>query len=77
MKLNVNWNGVKSDSFRMHQGVRQGGVLSPELFSVYLDGLLEALRGSGMGFYMGKTFVGCVAYADDLVLLSSSLTGLQ
>ena len=43
----------------MSNGVRQGSVLSPVLFAVYLDGLLEGLSASG---------VGC--YADDIVLLA-------
>ena len=34
-----------SNSFHVSNGVRQGGVLSPVLFAVYLDGLLEELAG--------------------------------
>ena len=30
-------------------GVRQGGVLSPLLFSVYVDGLIRLLKHSGYG----------------------------
>ena len=35
-----------SDSFSVSNGVRQGSVLSPVLFAVYLDGLLSELEGS-------------------------------
>ena len=40
-----------SQSFHVSNGVRQGGVLSPVLFAVYLDGLLEELADSGCGCY--------------------------
>ena len=33
-----------SDSFHVSNGVRQGGVLSPMLFAVYVDSLLEMLE---------------------------------
>ena len=35
----VNWNGECSSTFSVGNGVKQGGVLSPVLFAVYLDGL--------------------------------------
>ena len=42
-------------------GVRQGGVLSPVLFAVYVNSLIEMLRQSGYGCYVDSLFVGCVA----------------
>ena len=39
----VRWNSSVSDSFHVLNGVRQGGVLSPMLFAVYVDSLLEML----------------------------------
>lgn len=41
-------NGECGKLFQTTVGVRQGGVLSPKLFSIYIDGLIksvEALRG--------------------------------
>ena len=35
--LNVRWNGQTSESFGVSSGVRQGGVLSPVLFAIYVD----------------------------------------
>ena len=76
INLKVRWNNVFSHTFPLQQGVRQGDVLSPALFSVYLDELLEILQQSGCGFFIGKIFVGCVVYVDDIVLLSTSATDL-
>ena len=46
-----------SASFHISCGVRQGGVLSPVLFSVYVDELIVKLRSSGYGIYIGSLFV--------------------
>jgi len=58
-------------------GVRQGGVLSPLLFSVYVDDLIRLLKRSGYDAYIGSQFVGTILYADDITLLSGSCRGLQ
>ena len=57
--------------------VRQGGVLSPFLFAVYVDSLISTLRNSGSGVFIGNTFIGCMLYADDIVLISLTCNGLQ
>ena len=68
-KLQVKWNNHKSYKFNVTNGVRQGGVLSPFLFSVYMDELLVTLRNNGVGCHMGHHFVGAFGYADDIILL--------
>ena len=57
--------------------VRQGGVLSPYLYAIYVDDLINELHRSGYGVHIGSVFVGCLLYADDIVLLSPSCYGLQ
>ena len=47
-QLNVRWNGQISESFGVSNGVRQGGVLSPVLFAIYVDGLLWELERCGV-----------------------------
>ena len=42
----------------MSNVVRQGSVLSPFLFAVYLDGLLVELSKSGVGCHWGSSFAG-------------------
>ena len=76
-KLQVKWNDILSDKFEVTNGVRQGGVLSPLFYSLYIDDLLEKLKLNGIGCHMGHHFVGAFGYADDLILLSPSLTGLM
>ena len=57
--------------------MRQGAVSSPLLFSVYIDDLIVKLRDSGLGCRIDHAFYGCLGYADDLLLLSASRSGLQ
>ena len=73
----VRWGSAISSSFPIKNGVKQGGVLSPLLFSLYTDTLLHNLSESGVGCYIGNTFMGAFAYADDIALLSPSLTGMK
>ena len=73
----VKWGKEKSQLFRIQNGTRQGSVLSPALFSVYMDDLLLCLRKSGVGCQVGGVFAGAVGYADDLLLLAPSRSGMQ
>ena len=73
----TSWNGVISTNFSVPNGVRQGGVLSPILFNVYIDELLLRLKQHDFGCHIGKRFVGGLCYADDLTILSASVRGLQ
>ena len=60
--------------FTVSNGVRQGGVRSPYLFNVYMDGLCTMLNTCQTGCYSG---VSKLMYADDLVLLSPCTIGLS
>ena len=76
-QMSVRWGNSLSDSFKVTNGVRQGSVLSPVLFSVYLDGLLEELGNSGVGCHWGCLFAGAICYSDDIVLLAPCPSALR
>ena len=61
----------------MSNGVRQGAVSSAILFAVYIDKLLIILRESGFGCHIHGVFLGAMIFADDIMLLSASRSGLQ
>ena len=73
----IRWNTVESSSFAVKNGVRQGAILSPSLFCVYLDTLLTNLRNSGVGCHLGGSYCGAFGYADDVTLLAPSRQALQ
>ena len=76
-RVRVRWNNEVSDGFTVSNGVKQGGILSPVLFSIYTDLMLRSLRDSGVGCYMGNAFCGALAYADDVILLAPSKSALS
>ena len=73
----VKWNGTLSESFRVFTGVRQGGVLSPHLFSIYIDDLIVKLRSLKNGCHIADVFLACLVYADDIVLLAPCRSAMQ
>ncbi len=68
---------MTEEYFNGINGVRQGGVVSPLMFKVYIDELICHLQKSGIGCFIGQEYYGCLIYADDFVLLCRSVKGLQ
>ena len=75
--VRIKWNGTLSDEFGVSNGVRQGAVLSPFLFNIYMEELISDLSNEGKGCYVGSQFYGIMVYADDILLLAPSLKALQ
>ena len=65
--------GLYSFCYRITAGVRQGGILSPVLFAVYMDTLIVRLRKLGIGCKLFDVYYGCLLYADNILLLSLSV----
>ena len=63
---------MMSDSFAVSRGLRQGCILSPLLFSIYVNSLVEKLRGVGVGVQSRGRMVTALLYADDAVLLAKN-----
>ena len=63
--------------FAVKNGVRQGGILSPLLFDVYMDDLTLKLNSLPVGCAIKGKIINNLMYADDVVLMSPSTTGLQ
>ena len=73
----MRWNNCMSTPITMENGVKQGGVLSPTLFCIYFDELLRRLRETDVGCHAGHMSYAAFGYADDLLLLSPSIHGIE
>ena len=71
------WNSKTSNLFGTKNGVKQGGILSPILFCVYIDELLKRINDSGIGCHIGHLSYAGVGYADDVDILAPSIQSLQ
>lgn len=74
---NVRWKNQLSEDFGIRNGVRQGAVISPVLFSFYMDSLFSILKKNKSGCFISNYYAGCIGYADDLLFLCPSRSGLQ
>ena len=74
----VRWGQARSYSFEVTNGTRQGSVFSPHGgFATYIDPLIRSLRLSGQGCSINEFWYGSFFYADDGILLATSIEGLQ
>ena len=73
----VKWDNVLSDTFKVSNGVRQGGVLSPKLFNIFIEDLSNLLKSVKVGCFMNGTCFNHLFYADDAILLAPTPEALQ
>jgi hypothetical protein len=67
----------KTDTFDLHTGVRQGCVMSPVLFSFFINGLAREINEKTQGVSVGDISLRLLLYADDVVLLAGMSRDLQ
>jgi len=57
--------------------VRQEGILSPVLFAIFIDGLANKIKDANVGCYISTLCASIFLYADDILLIAPSVSGLQ
>jgi len=76
-QFKIKWSNVYSSAFNVTNGVRQGGILSPVFFNLYIDDLSKSLNDSGVGCTINSCVINHLFYADDAVLLAPSPDALK
>ena len=62
----IKWNNLMSTFIKLNFGVRQGSVLSPTFFAIYIDDIVTR-----------NNRLSVVIYADDILIISKSVSELQ
>ena len=75
--MQVKWGTNYSSPLTVTNGERQGGILTPYLFAVYLDKLSIQLGSARVGCTVGNMVVNHLKFADDICVFSLSISGLQ
>ena len=73
----IRWGSVLSSCFNVGNGVRQGSLLSPKLFTLYVDDLSHQLKSFPMGCFIDDVCTNHFFYADDICLLAPSASAMQ
>ena len=63
--------------FTVCNGVKQGGVMSPLLFTLYMDNLITNITKADVGCYVGNICSCIFVYADDVILLAPTRKSMQ
>ena len=71
-------DGKQTDWFETKMGVRQGCVLSPILYSIFINGFAKALKESGVGgVEVDEERLHLLLFADDIVMFAEDAGKLQ
>ena len=73
----IKWGGTTLHSFGVSNGVRQGGILSPHFFNVYIDELTVTLNACKTGCSLNNVLFNHKMFADDMAIIAPLVKGLK
>ena len=75
--VQIKWGQSLSDPINIGIGTRQGGLSSPFLFNLFYQDLVNSLSNMKCGISINCATYNVFCYADDLLLTSTTVSGLQ
>ena len=73
----VRINDTTSEPIPVTSGVKQGCLLSPTLFNLFINGLIEEIKKLGLGVKCGEIILALLVFADDIALMAETEEDLQ
>ena len=67
----------ESEKFKVGKGIRQGGSISPKLFSAALEEVFQNLNWDEVGIKINGEYLNHLRFADDIILFASNAEELQ
>jgi len=77
VRARVRVNDEESEWFSTRVGVRQGDTLSPLLFNIFINGIVERVKEGDGGVRVGEVDVPILLFADDMVLMAEGELELE
>ena len=73
----LGFGGTQTENFIVEESLKQGCVLSPILFALYMSELEDKLISSGLGATFMDLKIPALLFADDIILISDNDTNLH
>lgn len=73
----VKFGDIETNLFAIDDGLKQGCVLSPVLFNIFINNLTKMLKNSNTGVEICNIKMNCLLWADDVVLIADNARDLQ
>ena len=77
VKYSIKFTEGETSSFSSKIGVKQGCILNPKLFPLYLNDMVKIFDSICDPITINNIKVSCLTYADDIALISEFAKGLQ
>ena len=73
----IKLNGNMTEWFNVNSGLKQGCILSPVLFNIFINSLVTDIKALDIGIDIEGEKIGILLYADDIVLIAENENDLQ
>ena len=73
----VKCSHIETELFDVEEGVKQGCVLSPDVFCIYINEFAKLLKSHDIGVNICNVKISSLFWADDIVLLANDERELQ